>query len=324
MYYIILIILLLILINILLYFKQKYDIKYNPFFNYNNNKEYFTPIHCESIDSEYISGEYIGSEFIPNKEDEIILPTGFTFDTNAKVSANIEQFFKLYIKLININFINQKLAQYAGPNVTMQSIFTKNNLTIFNLNNQLQKIDHIYMLKDKNVSNRVIFYYGIYKIIKLKLRNELDNNEKYIYKYKYIIDSECPNKKIIGYDIYLFPKNWGQEKIKEEQKLIPSEHVGSEDKYEKKHTKYCKENEICKIKHKNLYNEDLFDKYENKDNLENYRKNIWGNLNKLIKITELEIVKQLLTENNKKDNLSTFQSNVIVPLNKEILDYIQS
>ena len=296
--------------------------KYKSFFNY-NYKEYFLPINCETIDGEYISGEYIGSEFIPNKEDEIILPPGFTFDTNAKVNANIEQFFKLYIKLINVNFINQKLAQYAGPGVTMQTIFLNNNLTLFNLNNQLNQLDLIYITKHNKITNRVIFYYGIYKLIKKRLRNELDNNEKFSYKYKVNVDSECANK-IIGYDIYLFPKIWGEEKIKEEQKLIPSKHVEGEDKYEKKHSKNCKDNEICKIKHTKLYNEDLFEQYENNRDFENYRKGLAVNLNSMIKITELEIVKQLLTENNIRYKSSTFQSGVIVPLNAEIRTYINN
>ena len=322
----IIIILLLILINILLYFKQK---------NSNsNNIEYFLPINCESIDSEYINGEYIGSEFIPTKEEDIILPENFVFDTNAKVSAHIEQFFKLYIKLINVDFINKKIAQYAGPTTSMQKIFSRNNLTLFSLNDELKKIDLIYIAKNRKISNRVIYYYGIYKLIKIKLRNELDKTENFIYKYETIIDSECPNK-IIGYDIYLFPKKWEESKIKQEGILISSEHREDkkkgnienkgekEEKYERKHTKYCTENEICKIKHKDLFNEDLLDQFKDYKDFENYRKNMASSLNTLIKITELEIVKKLLIENNKKDHLSTFQAKVIVPLNKEIADYIK-
>jgi hypothetical protein len=204
----------------------------------------------------------------------------------------------------------------------MQSIFIKNNLTLFSLNDQLQKIDLIYITKSNKITNRIIFYYGLFKLIKLKLRNELDKNEKFIYKYKSVVDSECPNK-IIGYDIYLFPKKWSEDEIKEKQKNIPYEERGDMNKFEKKHSKKCNDNEICKIKHTNLYNEDLFEQYENNKDFEKYRRLMALNLDKMIKISELEIVKQLLIENNKKDNLSTFQAKVIVPLNKEIMDYIK-
>ena len=233
------------------------------------------------------------SIYIRNKIDAEYSP-GFSFTTSKNISDNIEKFFNTYLLLIDTNYINQKVAQYIDASGTMQSIFTQNNASILDFTtNTFDMLNKIYFSHNSIIDESNFTLYGIFSLIKFRIKNELNSKENYIYKYD-------GNK-----FVYMIPKKISLIDLANTNIIF--------------NTDDCSGNNICKINIKTIAGQDIWKKLKkNKSqDIDIIRYKISDNINNAIILCELYIVQDLFaiaygalkSNQNYQANMNILQTN---------------
>lgn len=116
----------------------------------------------------------------------VSLPEDLIFNTPEKIRDYIEEFFILYLNVLDIGCINNKIKKYIGNELSIGKIFKLKNLTINSfspLTNIL--LDNIFFVNNIESDRRDTTGYGIFKLMKNKF-NSILNKYKIQYKSDYI------------------------------------------------------------------------------------------------------------------------------------------
>lgn len=249
---------------------------------------------------------YVRDEIVLERIKSPNFEENFKFDTMEKVSNNIEKFFNTYLNLINTNRINENLNEYITnkgdlKDISMQSIFTKKNLNLNVFSNKIYSlINKIYFANSKYINEDSLNLFGLFNVIKSKL----NDNNLFTYNYRnfefILVPKNMPN--IIFNDETL---NGPNNMIEEEQDILDIEGkvVGKNkvlvDKTRKKNIRKCYDeehkNNICKLSIKNLAGQELIDRFSHTTgDIPVIRDEFANNLDKIIKLCELNIVRELI------------------------------
>jgi hypothetical protein len=319
---IILLIIFLIIIIIKLNGKNKNTIHKNNLLNY-----------MKIIENMQDTTLYVRDEIILEEMTYPVFEENFKFDTMEKVSNNIEKFFNTYLDLINTNRINQKLNEYLVNKgdlntISMQSIFIKKNLNLNTFSNKVYSlINKIYFANSKYINEDKLNLFGLFNVIKLKLNDTNLFTYNFYNKYYFVLVPKTMPNFVINEETLNDPNNIFEEEIPIMQNNnlvgISRKRV---DKTLKTNINECynetDKSNICKIGIKDLAGQDLIKKYSKKtDNQIKYdfldiRKELANNLDKIIELCELYIVRELIlayndalsTDNNNTKNTDKFKS----------------
>ena len=217
----------------------------------------------------------------------------------------------MYLDVIDVGCINDKIKIYINPSLTMGQIFKEKNLSLIDLNpNIFKALDNIYFSNNPEINETQLNKYGVFKMIKQRLENMKLNNNNYEMYY----DN--------NYNMFMINKNIKQESILEKIKPKIEEvlekiyqngvEIGemrkSVDRNQIEHTGDCN-GEICKIPIKNLIGQDMIKKLNTKvgrgwDKVEALRNDLSTNISALKFILEINIVIDLFLKYYDITNLS--------------------
>ena len=249
------------------------------------------------------------------KCNTIILPENFKFDTPESIRDRIEDFFNIYLDIVDVGCINDKIKRYIDPSLTLGKIFKEKNISIVDLNpNIFKTLDNIYFSNNPQINETQLNKYGVFKMIKQRLENMKLNNNNYEMYY----DN--------NYNMFMINKNIRQESILEKIKPKMEEIVekfyknGVEigemrqfvDRNQITHTGDCN-GEVCKIGIKNLIGQDMIKKLNTKvgkgwDKVEALRDDLSTNISVLKLILEISIITDLMLKYYDITNLSDIEN----------------
>jgi hypothetical protein len=244
----------------------------------------------------------------------VSLPENYIFNTHEKIRDYIEEFFILYLNVLDTGCINNKIKKYIGNDLSLGKIFKLKNLTINSfspLTNIL--IDNIYFANSIVINQTKLSNYGIYKLIKNKFDMKL-KDYKYYYNSK---DYITLVKKLV------YPEM--------EEKLIKI--ISSEDSKNTLNNILDCSDSICIININSLYNYDIEKRLSSHKNiiLEKIKDDIGLNINKLIELCQISIVIDLFLKYNNINNVNDLQKNINIrnislfnSLKQEVINNINS
>lgn len=215
------------------------------------------------------------------------LPKYFTFNTQENIRDYIEEFFTLYLNILDVECINNKIKKYIGSDLTMGKIFKLKNLSLnsFSLLTNIL-IDNVYFANNIKVNQTKLNNFGLFKLIKNKFDIRLKD-------YKYYYDSK--------FYITLIKNT-----IKPEMEEILNKDILSEDtQIILKDILDCT-NSKCIIDINSLYYYDIVKRlsaYVN-INLQKIKDDLGLNMNRLIELCQLSIVVDLFLKYNNVNNIN--------------------
>jgi hypothetical protein len=248
------------------------------------------------------------------------LPQNFKFNTKENIVLYIEEFFILYLNLLDIGCINAKINKYIGKTLTLGKIFREKNLTLDDFSPLTYLlIDNLYFANNALLNKSKLNNYGIFKLLKNKFNQKL-MDYKYYYKYdsdfyitltknnilskniqsEHILSEYIPGEHILSE--YIPGEHILSEYIPGKHILseyIPGEQINSETELILNNILDCKE-DLCKIDMSSLYYYDMVKRltpYEN-INFEKLKDDLGLNINILIEICQLSIIIDLFLKYN--------------------------
>jgi hypothetical protein len=283
------IVIIVIVFIILFYIYKKNNIKFENFGQYNTTYRRV----CSEVRGE-VRGETICQE---QQYNTITFPAGFTFDSNLNITNNIENFFNIYLSLIDTDYINDKVKQYIDPTSNMQQIFTQKNGSLLDFSDTTVSLLNKIYFGMKNLTDNQLNLYGMYIIIRQKLLNRLNNNDNYIYKYRdfkiIAIPKTMTNQTTINQQLQPNLQSVTVEEYDDNgtRKVITKQ----KDRKEIENINDCSGNGICIIPIKVLAKQDMTTKYKTTNGLDvyNIRDEINNNISNVIRLCQLNIVRDL-------------------------------
>jgi hypothetical protein len=276
--------------------QKKYEFLGNLFPEQTLEEEIKTEIKGE-IKEEYCNDNYICNQ----KCDKIYLPPNFKFDTPENIRDHIEDFFNIYLDIVDIGCINDKIKRYINPNLTIGKIFKEKNLLLTDLNpNIFASLDNIYYANNPLINDLRLNKYAIFKMIKQRLENFKLNNNNYNFYYDNSFNMFMINKNIKEEDIREKIKPKDEEilekvfqngvEIEQRRKII--------DRNEIEHTGDCT-GQVCKMSINTLTGQDMIRKLNAKankgwDKVQILRQELSSNIEFLKLVLEVQIVTDLL------------------------------
>ena len=241
----------------------------------------------------------IQEEQLCSKEDcnkvcnYVTLPQDFVFDTQEKIRDYIEEFFILYLNLLDIGCINNKIKQFMGPDLSVGKIFKLKNLSLNDFSPLTYiLIDNLYFANSIVIDEIKLNNYGLFKLVKNKFDAKLIN-------YKYYYNSTLNSITLV--------KNT----IKPEMEELLIKNVSSEDSnIVLRDILECTESK-CTINMKSLYFYDIIkrlNKYPN-INFNKIRDDIGLNLTNLIELCQNSIIFDLFLKYNNINKLNELSKN---------------
>lgn len=239
--------------------------------NQYNYIDKFTNVFGETILDETCAKNLICGETC----NTVTLPKFFKFDNDENVRNHIEEFFRLYLTVIDIGCINDKIKTYINPDLTLQKIFKEKQLSLNDLSPLTYKlIDNIYFSNNVAINEAKLNNYAGFKLVKQKLENlKLDN-----FDYDLYYDED--------YVMYMIKKT-----VSSEESLLDidsekiTEKINSIGNYIE-NTKLC-QSDACKIGIKTLIGQDMIEKLGGFSELNNKILNIRDDLSKNINIMKI-------------------------------------
>lgn len=215
------------------------------------------------------------------------LPQNFRFNTQENIRDYIEEFFTLYLNILDVECINNKIKKYIGPDLTMGKIFKLKNLTLdsFSLLTNIL-IDNVYFANNIKVNQTKLNNFGIFKLVKNKFNTRLKD-------YKYYYDSK----------LYItLTKNI----VKPEMEEILNKIITSEDsQIILKNILDCSDSK-CMIDINSLYYYDIIKRLSSyvDINFQKIKDDLGLNINRLIELCQLSIVIDLFLKYNNVNNIN--------------------
>lgn len=223
----------------------------------------------------------------------VILPENFTFDTQEKIRDYIEEFFILYLNILDVECINNKIKKYIGPELTMGKIFKLKNLSLNSfspLTNIL--IDNIYFANNIQINEIKLNNFGLFKLVKNKFDMKLKD-------YKYYYNS--------NFQISLIKNT-----IKPEMEEILNKNILSEDSQKSLNNILDCTDSKCIIYMNSLYFYDIVNRLSShlNINLQNIRNDLNLNMNTLIELCHSSIIIDLFLKYNNINNIDDLANKI--------------
>ncbi len=291
---------------------------------YNNSKpkyEYLVNIMGEEIKEESCNQNYICGETC----NMISLPVNFKFDSHENVRDNIEDFFAIYLDVLDVGCINDKIKTYIDPNLTMKKIFNQKNLSLSDFSPlTLILIDNLYFSNNPLIRETQLDKYAGFKLVKQRLDSIRNGNLNYNLFYDSSFNMFMLNKNITSEQI--------AEKIRPKMEEIVdriSNITKNIDLNEIINTNDCT-SDVCKISIKNLIGQDMIKKLGGTFNkVSELREDLSSNINILKLLCEYSIVIDLLLKyyniTNVNDLITVLRNNnVSISKYNELKNIIQT
>ncbi len=250
---------------------------------------------------------YVRDEIILEEMSYPEFEENFKFDPLDKVTNNIEKFFNTYLDLINTNRINQKLNEYLENKgnlniISMQDIFTLKNINIaYFYDNIFEIIDNIYFANSHYINEDRLKLYALFKIIRTKFWADGGKFQYYYHNNQIILLPE-PMRNFVVTEESLKTSPY----VKNIRNMIECGKVNK--------IPNSTDNEVCVISIKDYAGNNIRDRYNNDSNIiQNIRNELANNLDRIILLCELLIVRNLILIYN---DINTDYENILVNLRK--------
>jgi hypothetical protein len=223
--------------------------------------------------------------------NSVSLPQNFTFNTNERIRDYIEEFFILYLNVLDIGCINSKIKKYIGNDLTMGKIFKLKNLTINSFSPlTFILLDNIYYANNIQINQTKLNNFGMFKLVKNKFDTKLKD-------YKYYYDSK-----------YYITLTKNRVRPEMEEKLIKNIYSEDSNKYIN-NILDCTDS-ICIININSLYNYDSEKRLSLHANIntQKIKDDLGLNMNRLIELCQISIVIDLFLKYNNVNNVKDLQN----------------